>query len=144
MKKHTLRSCSSAKYSLFTSLLGMASLELMDSAVSRTWTGKPYSRSRRQTWQTFFNLLHVWQISVFLNLASRPGLHLKTVNGRVQILHSLSKSALVCIQICMHQYLTMVEIGYFWLIKRNWLFLIKHSKIETTIMKFIHAPLQEN
>lgn len=112
-KKHTLRSCSSAKYSLFTSLLGMASLELIDRAVSRTCTGKPYSRSKRQTWQTFFNLLHVWQISVFLNLASRPGLHLKTVNGRVQILHSLSKSAFVCIQIHGYQYLTIVEIDHY-------------------------------
>ena len=92
----TFLSCSSAKYSRLTSLFGMTSFVLIPRAESRTWTGRPYSKSSKHTWQTFFNLLHVWQTSVFLYLASLPGLHLNTVNGRVHILHSLSKLALVC------------------------------------------------
>jgi len=48
----------------------------------------PYSKSSKQVWQTFFNLLHVWQISVFLYLIPAPGHHLNVVNGRWHILHS--------------------------------------------------------
>ena len=90
---HTIRSYSSAKYSLLTLLLGIESWLVMLSVVSLTWTGRPYSRSRIQTWHTFFNLEQVWQISVFLYLAARPGRHLNTVKGHVHSLHSLSKFA---------------------------------------------------
>ena len=98
VEKCTLQSRSLTKYSLLTSLLGIASLELMAKVVSQNWTGNPYSRSSRHTWQTFLSLQHVWKTSVFLYLASRLGLHLKTVNGLGQILLSFSKFAFVCTQ----------------------------------------------
>ena len=48
----------------------------------------PYSKSRRQVWQTFFIFEQLWQTSVFLNLAFEPGFHRNTVKGRAHVLHS--------------------------------------------------------
>lgn len=47
-------------------------------------------------WQTFLTLAHVVQTSVFLKRDPAPGFQRKTVNGRVQILHSLPNSCLLC------------------------------------------------
>ena len=55
----------------------------------------PYSRSKIHVWHTFLSFAHVWQTSVFLNLAPLPGHHRNTVNGRVQILHSFPNRSLV-------------------------------------------------
>lgn len=60
---------------------------LSPSILSRTSTGRPYCKSNKHVWQTFFSLAHVWQTSVFLN-RPLPAFHRKTVNGLVQILHS--------------------------------------------------------
>jgi len=56
----------------------------------------PYSKSRRQVWQTFFIRAQLWQTSVFLKRIRAPGHHLKTVNGRAHVLHSLPYRSLVC------------------------------------------------
>jgi hypothetical protein len=68
------------------SLLGATSF--LCRAASRTATGSPYWRSSRHVWQQFFSFAQVWQTSVFLKRMPAPGIHRKTVNGRVQILHS--------------------------------------------------------
>jgi hypothetical protein len=65
-------------------------------AASRTCVGRPYSRSSRQVWHTPLILEHVVQISVFLNRPPAPGFQRKTVNGRLQILHSCPNSCLLC------------------------------------------------
>lgn len=48
--------------------------------------GKPNSKSRVQTWQIFLSLLQELQTQVRLYTPLFP-FHLKTVNGRKQILH---------------------------------------------------------
>lgn len=62
------------------------------SAASRTCTGRPYSRSSKHVWHVPLIFAQVVQISVFLKRPPSPGFHLKTVNGRLQILHSCPNS----------------------------------------------------
>jgi hypothetical protein len=72
-------------------------------AASLICTDRPYSlysrqlaaqsadytyKSSKHVWHTFLIFAQVVQISVFLNLEPDPGFQRKTVNGRVQILHS--------------------------------------------------------
>lgn len=82
-----------AKYSLLTSDRGV--LSSSPRAVSRTCTGNPNSKSKRQVWQTFLTLEQVWQISVFLKRMPTPGHQRNTVKGRSQTLHALACDCLV-------------------------------------------------